>query len=121
MSNIARSGTFCVGDLLLNRRLGVAARQLVCCLWVLCLQTAPCVCSAQVQLPTVNLGETNFEDGFAAPCWVLQEFPESYIASELRDSHGNTIPGTNRVTAYSTTTYVAYISRQRVFGGWLAG
>jgi hypothetical protein len=121
MSNIERSGRFCLGDLLLNRRLGVAARQLVCCLWVLCLQTAPCVCSAQVQLPTVNLGETNFEDGFAAPGWFLQEFPESYHASELRDSHGNTIPGTNRVTAYSTTTYVAYISRQRVFGGWLAG
>jgi hypothetical protein len=25
----------------------------------------PSVCVAQVQLPAVNLGETNFEDGFA--------------------------------------------------------
>jgi hypothetical protein len=105
----------------IEKNLGVAARRLLCCLWVLCLLTAPCVCSAQVQLPAVNLGETNFEDGFAAPGWFLQEFPESYHASELRDPHGNTIPGRNRVASYSTTTYVAYISRQRVFGGWLAG
>jgi hypothetical protein len=76
---------------------------------------------AQVQLPAVNLGETNFEDGFAAPGWLIEEFPESYVAGELRDDHGNTIPGRNRVTTYSTTTHVAYIGRKRVLGGWLAG
>jgi hypothetical protein len=76
---------------------------------------------AQVQLPAVNLGETNFEDGFAAPGWLIEEFPESYVAGELRDGHGNTIPGRNRVTTYSTTTHVAYIGRKRVLGGWLAG
>jgi hypothetical protein len=76
---------------------------------------------AQVQLPAVNLGETNFEDGFAAPGWLLEEFPESYVAGELRDGQGNTIPGRNRVTTYSTTTHVAYISKKRVLGGWLAG
>jgi len=76
---------------------------------------------AQVQLPAVNLGETNFEDGFAAPGWLIEEFPESYVAGELRDGHGNTIPGRNRLTAYSTTTHVAYISKKRVLGGWLAG
>jgi len=69
----------------------------------------------------VNLGETNFEDGFAAPGWLIEEFPESYVAGELRDGHGNTIPGRNRLTAYSTTTHVAYISKKRVLGGWLAG
>jgi hypothetical protein len=76
---------------------------------------------AQVQLPAVNLGETNFEDGFAAPGWLIEEFPESYVAGELRDDHGNTIPGRNRLTTYSTTTHVAYISKKRVLGGWLAG
>jgi len=79
------------------------------------------VCFAQVQLPAVNLGETNFEDGFAVPGWLIEEFPESYFAGELRDGHGNTIPGRNRVTTYSTTTHVAYISKKRVLGGWLAG
>ena len=37
----------------------------------------------QVQLPTVNLGDTNFEDGFGAPGWLLEEFPSGYTAHEL--------------------------------------
>ena len=104
-----------------NRVVGVAARHLLCCLRVLCLLTATSICSAQVQLPTVNLGDTNFEDGFAGQGWLLEEFPEAYVASELKGSHGNTVPGSNRVTADSTTTHVAYISGKRVLGGWLAG
>jgi hypothetical protein len=82
---------------------------------------SPSLCLAQVQLPAVNLGETNFEDGFAAPGWLIEEFPESYVAGELRDGHGNTIPGRNRLTTDSTTTHVAYISKKRVLGGSLAG
>lgn len=82
---------------------------------------SPSLCFAQVQLPAVNLGETNFEDGFAAPGWLIEEFPESYVAGELRDGHGNTIPGRNRLTTDSTTTHLAYISKKRVLGGSLAG
>jgi len=104
-----------------NRMIGVAARQLLCCLRVLCLLAATCVCSAQVQLPTVNLGDTNFQDAFGGPGWLLQEFPEANIATELKDSHGKTIPGRNHVTAYSTTTHVAFVSKRRVLGGWLSG
>jgi hypothetical protein len=78
-------------------------------------------CVAQVQLPTVNLGETNFEDGFASPGWFLQEFPESYAAGELRDGNGNKIPGQSRLIVNSTTTHVVYVSQKRVLGGWLAG
>jgi len=81
----------------------------------------PILCLAQVQLPAVNLGETNFEDGFSVPGWFIEEFPESYVAGELRDGHGNTVPGRNRLTTDSTTTHVAYISKKRVLGGWLAG
>jgi hypothetical protein len=77
--------------------------------------------AAQVQLPTVNLGDTNFEDGFGGPGWLLEEFPEAYVASELKDSHGKTISGSNGVTAYSTTTHVAFVSKKRVLRGWLAG
>src|SRR5437660_680268 len=104
-----------------NRTISVAGRQLLCCLRVLWLLTATCVCSAQVQLPTVNLGDTNFEDAFGGPGWLLQEFPQISVASELKDSHGKTIPGSNRVTAYSTTTHVAFVSKKRVLGGWLSG
>src|SRR6266478_4580419 len=81
----------------------------------------PSLCLAQVQLPAVNLGDTNFEDAFGGPGWLLQEFPEFYVASELKDSHGKTIPGRYRVTANSTTTHVAFVSKKRVLGGWLAG
>lgn len=83
--------------------------------------TIPGSCIAQVQLPTVNLGETNFEDGFATPGWFLQEFPETYVAGELRDGKGNKIPGQSRLTVNSTTTHVVYVSQKRVLGGWLAG
>jgi hypothetical protein len=58
----------------------------------------PSRCSAQVQLPTVNLGLTNFEDGFATPGWFLQEFPDYYNADKLKDSQGITVPGRNELT-----------------------
>ena len=70
-----------------------------------------------MQLPTVNLGATNFEDGFASPGWFLEEFSEAYIAGALKESKGKTVPGLNRVTVYSTTTHVAFISRKRFLGG----
>jgi hypothetical protein len=67
------------------------------------------------------LGDTNFEDAFGGPGWLLQEFPDTYFASELKDSQGKTAQGSNRLTSYSTTTYIAFIAKQRVLGGWLAG
>jgi hypothetical protein len=45
--------------------------------------------------------------GCSVPGLFLQEFPESYVAGELRDGYGNRIPGRNRLIAYSTTTHVA--------------
>jgi hypothetical protein len=74
----------------------------------------------QVQLPTVNLGDTNFEDGFARPGWLLEEFPEAYTAGQMKDSNGKTVPGSNGVTAYTTTTHVAFIGNKRFLKGWLA-
>src|SRR5260370_11783396 len=43
--------------------------------------------TAQVQLPTVNLEDTNFEDGFAGPGLLLEEFPDVYVADTLKDSN----------------------------------
>jgi hypothetical protein len=76
---------------------------------------------AQVQLPTVNLGDTNFEDGFGAPGWLLEEFPGGYTAGELKDAKGKTIPGSSHVTTYSTTSHVVFASRKRFLRGWIAG
>src|SRR5712671_758312 len=80
---------------------------IVAALWAL---ATPGLCLAQVQLPAVNLGDTNFEDAFGGPGWLLQEFPDLYFARKLKDSHGKTIPGRNRVTAISTTTHLAFVS-----------
>ena len=77
--------------------------------------------AAQVQLPVVNLGETNFEDGFGTPGWLLEEFPESSVADTLRDGTGRTVPGSNRVTVDSTTSHIAFVSHKRLLGAWLAG
>ena len=90
-------------------------------LTVLFAATAANPAVAQVQLPTVNLGDTNFEDGFGAPGWFLEEFPGGYTAGELKDSKGKTVPGSSRVTTYSTTSHVVFASRKRLLGGWLAG
>jgi hypothetical protein len=85
--------------------------------WVL---SSSRLCLAQVQLPAVNLGETNFEDGFASPGWIVEEFPDSYIAGDLRNRNGTRIPGQNRLVTYSTTTHVVFVSKKRILGGWLA-
>ena len=61
------------------------------------------------------------EDGFASPGWILEEFPDSYIAGELRNGNGSRIPGQNRLVTYSTTTHVVFVSKKRVLGAWLAG
>jgi len=79
--------------------------------------STPCV--AQVQLPTVNLGDTNFEDGFAGPGYLLEEFPGVYSAGEMKDANGRTVAGSNSVTADSTTTHIAYVSTKRLFGAWV--
>jgi hypothetical protein len=88
---------------------------------VLWAAAAPTHCLAQVQLPSVNLGDSNFEDGIAFPGWILEEFPETYVSGELRDSQGNRVPGPNRLTADTTTTHVAFVTNKRVLGGLLAG
>ena len=50
---------------------------------------------AQVQLPTVNLGDTNFQDGFGAPGWFLEggrvclslAYKQKNYIEELHKSH----------------------------------
>src|ERR1700726_795444 len=88
----------------------------VCAAFVGGLATTPI--TAQVQLPSVNLGDTNFEDGFAGPGFLLEEFPDVYFAHTLKDSNGATVPGTNTLAAISTTSHLAYVSNKRLLGAW---
>jgi hypothetical protein len=105
---------------LVRHRRGARAASVVFLVLVLALLT-PHLCIAQVQLPAVNLGETNFEDGFAVPGVFAQVFPDSYVADDLKDASGNRIPGQGRVISYSATTHLVFVSTTRVLGGWLAG
>jgi hypothetical protein len=73
---------------------------------------------AQVQLPAVNLGDTNFEDGFAGPGFLLEEFPDVYSAETFKDNNGATVPGSNTLTTIATTSHLAYVSSERLFGAW---
>jgi len=77
--------------------------------------------AAQVQLPAVNLGDTNFEDGFSAPGFLLEEFPDVYVCDTLKDSNGANVAGSNTLTTIATTSHVAYLSNRRLFGAWIGG
>lgn len=71
-----------------------------------------------VSLPTVNLGDTSFQDGIAFPGWLVEETMDYYHAGQINDHDGNKIPGSNKVTTVSATTHVAYISNLRLLGGF---
>jgi len=91
----------------------------ICTVLVGGIATAPM--RAQVQLPGVNLGDTNFEDGFAGPGFLLEEFPDVYVSGSLKDSNGATVPGSNTTTTILTTSHLVYVSNKRLFGAWIGG
>jgi hypothetical protein len=64
--------------------------------------------AAQVQLPVVNLGETNFEDGFGAPGWSLEEFSESSVADRLR-----VLPNARKRQTWVQRLLVAAVDRRQ--------
>jgi hypothetical protein len=80
----------------------------------------PGLCFAQVKLPSVNLGFTSFEDGFAGRGLLLEEFPAYYDADKLKDSQGITVPGLNHLTTFSSTSHIAYVSPLSFLGGQLS-
>jgi hypothetical protein len=80
------------------RAVGMAAGELrlettffaICTAVMCCIAITPM--RAQVKLSSVNLGDTNFEDGFAGPELLLEEFPDVYSADTLKDGNGATVP-----------------------------
>ena len=102
-----------------SRKRTISAKAVLTICTVLIGSVAATPMAAQVQLPSVNLGDTNFEDGFAGPGFLLEEFPDVYIANTLRDNNGADVSGSNTLTAISTTSHVAYISNKRFFGAWV--
>ncbi len=74
--------------------------------------------SADLSLPAVNLGDTNFQDGIAFPGWLVQETVSLYRAGSFRDARGGRRPGSNRVEIASAVTHVAWMSRAQILGAW---
>ena len=71
---------------------------------------------AQVSLPPVNLGNTNFADGRALPGIMFQQ---TWIAAEsdrFRDNDGDRAIAPDQLTAFSVATQVAWLSQTRLFG-----
>lgn len=75
---------------------------------------------AQVSLPQVNLGLTNFQDGIAFPGWLIEETPGYYHATEWKDSQGRQFAGSNKADVFSSLTHVAYVSKYHLLGGYAA-
>ncbi len=74
--------------------------------------------AADLALPPVNLGDTNFQDGIAFPGWLVQETVSLYRAGGFRDAQGGRRPGSNRVEIASAVTHVAWMSRAKLLGAW---
>lgn len=74
--------------------------------------------AGEVQLPPVNLGETSFEDGIAYPGWIGEEIVNYYHAGQANDSNGEKLPGSNKLTTFSATTHLAFLSKLRLLGGY---
>jgi len=74
---------------------------------------------ANVSLPQVNLGASNFQDALAKPdAWLFQETLTYFNAEDFNDHNGNTRPGDNSVTSKVAMTHFAYISDKKLFGGY---
>lgn len=78
-------------------------------------------CAAQadaVALPPMNLGNTSFLDGIAAPGFLFELSTSFYHATTIRDDAGNAAPGNPRVDVGAIVSHVAYISPNiKLFGG----
>ncbi len=71
---------------------------------------------AQVSLPPVNLGNTNFVDGRALPGIMFQQTIIAAEADRFRDNDGRTAAAPDQLSAFSVATQVAWLSQHQVFG-----
>jgi hypothetical protein len=99
--------------------LGRARRVLRCVVAAAVLLASAGEASAvDLPLPPVNLGDTNFQDAIAYPGWLVEELVTHYHANQFNDYQGKDRPGSNRLTAVSAVTHVAWISNFRLLDGF---
>jgi len=49
---------------------------------------------------------------------LVEETIGYYHAGQINDRHGNSVPGSNKVTTMSATTHLAYLTNYRLLGGY---
>ena len=74
--------------------------------------------AADLALPPVNLGDTNFQDAIAYPGWLVEELVTYYHANRFNDYQGRERHGSNELTAQSAVTHVAWVSNFKLLDGW---
>jgi hypothetical protein len=73
---------------------------------------------ADVSLPAVNLGGSNFQDGIAGPGFLFQETLSLYKSDEFLGENGVEIPGENNVDTFVAQSHFAYFSTKKILGGY---
>jgi hypothetical protein len=73
---------------------------------------------SHVSEPAVNLGDTSFLDGPAAPGVLAEEIGDGAHDGTVTDSAGNAVPGASAVNSISSLTHIAWLSRRKILGGW---
>lgn len=92
-------------------------RTVLASLWLMMALGSP-LAAADLQLPPVNLGDTNFQDAIAYPGWLVEQLVTYYHAKQFNDYEGDQRPGSNRLTVVSGVTHIAWISNVKLLDAW---
>lgn len=76
------------------------------------------VAQTHVAKPAVNLGDTSFLDGIAAPGWVIEEIGDAAHEGRIVDGSGSPVAGAGYVNSISELTHIAWLTHKRLLGGW---
>lgn len=74
-----------------------------------------------VGLPPMNLGNTSFLDGVAAPGFLFELSSSYYHATRTKDDAGHSAPGNPRVQVAALVPHIAYISPDLTLAGGHVG
>jgi hypothetical protein len=72
--------------------------------------------SAQVTLPPINIGNTNFMDGRALPGTMFQQTIIAADANSFNDNNGDTQPAPDALRTVGIATQLAWLSDRKLFG-----